>query len=201
MKGTGGEPHAPRAPIAPLAGPARSVVLAPRAGVAPARFARAAASRPILGRAAHRHSDGAAAVPTPASSLSSSTAGSSSTGWRTGSSARARFHESEGSTVAAQRARRADRLSSASSALGRRAWRGTCPAAAPIRRAPGIPRTANRRPRTSGDGRARRSVENPYRAGDSGVPNGIRTRVTAVKGRCPRPLDDGDVSETGVAWV
>jgi hypothetical protein len=27
----------------------------------------------------------------------------------------------------------------------------------------------------------------------SGVPNGIRTRVVAVKGRCPRPLDDGDV--------
>ena len=25
------------------------------------------------------------------------------------------------------------------------------------------------------------------------APNGIRTRVTAVKGRCPRPLDDGDV--------
>src|SRR6185436_127032 len=25
-----------------------------------------------------------------------------------------------------------------------------------------------------------------------GVPNGIRTRVTAVKGRCPGPLDDGD---------
>ena len=24
----------------------------------------------------------------------------------------------------------------------------------------------------------------------SGDPNGIRTRVTAVKGRCPRPLDD-----------
>ena len=26
-----------------------------------------------------------------------------------------------------------------------------------------------------------------------GVPKGIRTPVTAVRGRCPRPLDDGDV--------
>ncbi len=26
-----------------------------------------------------------------------------------------------------------------------------------------------------------------------GVPRGIRTPVTAVKGRCPRPLDDGDL--------
>ncbi len=25
-----------------------------------------------------------------------------------------------------------------------------------------------------------------------GVPKGIRTPVTAVKGLCPRPLDDGD---------
>ena len=25
-----------------------------------------------------------------------------------------------------------------------------------------------------------------------GVPNGIRTRAAAVKGRCPGPLDDGD---------
>jgi hypothetical protein len=25
---------------------------------------------------------------------------------------------------------------------------------------------------------------------DGSDPNGIRTRVTAVKGRCPRPLDD-----------
>lgn len=27
----------------------------------------------------------------------------------------------------------------------------------------------------------------------NGVPKGIRTPVTAVKGRCPGPLDDGDV--------
>ena len=25
-----------------------------------------------------------------------------------------------------------------------------------------------------------------------GVPTGIRTPVAAVKGQCPRPLDDGD---------
>ena len=27
----------------------------------------------------------------------------------------------------------------------------------------------------------------------NGVPYGIRTRVAAVKGRCPRPLDERDV--------
>lgn len=26
-----------------------------------------------------------------------------------------------------------------------------------------------------------------------GVPKGIRTPVAAVKGQCPRPLDDGDL--------
>ena len=26
-----------------------------------------------------------------------------------------------------------------------------------------------------------------------GVPTGIRTPVASVKGRCPRPLDDGDL--------
>ena len=31
---------------------------------------------------------------------------------------------------------------------------------------------------------------------DFGVPTGIRTPVTAVKGRCPRPLDDGDEAST-----
>ena len=29
------------------------------------------------------------------------------------------------------------------------------------------------------------------RMGLRGAPNGIRTRVAALKGRCPRPLDDG----------
>ena len=28
---------------------------------------------------------------------------------------------------------------------------------------------------------------------DTRIPNGIRTRATAVKGRGPRPLDDGDL--------
>ena len=27
----------------------------------------------------------------------------------------------------------------------------------------------------------------------TGVPKGIRTPVAAVKGQCPRPLDDGDI--------
>ena len=31
-----------------------------------------------------------------------------------------------------------------------------------------------------------------------GVPKGSRTPVLAVKGRCPRPLDDGDSHKTKV---
>ena len=34
----------------------------------------------------------------------------------------------------------------------------------------------------------------PFKNGSKyGVPTGIRTPVAAVRGRCPRPLDDGDV--------
>ena len=42
-------------------------------------------------------------------------------------------------------------------------------------------------------------VQNTSRnRGFSGVPKGIRTPVAAVKGQCPRPLDDGD--EVGSRW-
>ena len=35
------------------------------------------------------------------------------------------------------------------------------------------------------------------------TPNGIRTRAAAVKGRCPRPLDDGGLGQLGsfLAWT
>jgi hypothetical protein len=46
-----------------------------------------------------------------------------------------------------------------------------------------------------------RSPHRPSHVG--GVPTGIRTPVTAVKGRCPRPLDDGDgiVRNASRAWL
>ena len=34
----------------------------------------------------------------------------------------------------------------------------------------------------------------------NGVPKGIRTPVAAVKGQCPRPLDDGDVGPQSKQW-
>ena len=36
----------------------------------------------------------------------------------------------------------------------------------------------------------------PLMVKKSGIPKGIRTPVTAVKGRCPRPLDDRDTELT-----
>jgi hypothetical protein len=36
------------------------------------------------------------------------------------------------------------------------------------------------------------SVSRSSQKKEDGIPKGIRTPVTAVKGRCPRPLDDGD---------
>ena len=40
-----------------------------------------------------------------------------------------------------------------------------------------------------------------YFRANLGVPTGIRTPVIAVKGRCPRPLDDGDVDTTNVLFL
>ncbi len=40
-----------------------------------------------------------------------------------------------------------------------------------------------------------------FRATNCGVPTGIRTPVIAVKGRCPRPLDDGDVDTANVTFL
>jgi hypothetical protein len=39
----------------------------------------------------------------------------------------------------------------------------------------------------------------PRNRGFGGVPKGIRTPVAAVKGQCPRPLDDGDGGGSGEA--
>ena len=42
---------------------------------------------------------------------------------------------------------------------------------------------------------------NYHSALNLGVPTGIRTPVTAVKGRCPRPLDDGDPDKTAISFT
>jgi hypothetical protein len=36
----------------------------------------------------------------------------------------------------------------------------------------------------------------------NGVPKGVRTPVAAVKGQCPRPLDDGDAmgDDKDIIW-
>jgi hypothetical protein len=46
-----------------------------------------------------------------------------------------------------------------------------------------------------------------FYTGKIGVPKGIRTPVSSVKGRCPRPLDDGNLGENitqkigGSRWI
>ncbi len=54
-----------------------------------------------------------------------------------------------------------------------------------------MPRWANRR--TQEMGKTKNGHQGVRFLFDAGVPTGIRTPVTAVKGRCPRPLDDGDL--------
>jgi hypothetical protein len=61
---------------------------------------------------------------------------------------------------------------------------------------------ARPQPRQTGDRRARpdrRDARNPCTAGDvAGSPDRIRTGVTALRGRRPRPLDDGAVHSRAV---
>ena len=45
---------------------------------------------------------------------------------------------------------------------------------------------------------AERPTEVGLSAESNGVPKGIRTPVAAVKGQCPRPLDDGDTVKPGL---
>lgn len=49
--------------------------------------------------------------------------------------------------------------------------------------------------------KGKRAIKNAFRTDGkafqlSGTPTGIRTPVAAVKGQCPRPLDDGRVTES-----
>jgi hypothetical protein len=79
----------------------------------------------------------------------------------------------------------------------------------PRRGACGVCReSAFRSERTHGSHPRRRMKfkKTPAEAGiflNYGVPKGIRTPVAAVKGQCPRPLDDGDAGLfpiTGRTW-
>src|SRR3989304_5682568 len=53
--------------------------------------------------------------------------------------------------------------------------------------------------RTNGANEIRKGAFSPF-SNFIGVPTGIRTPVAAVKGRCPWPLDDGDVKSFYVNW-
>ena len=45
-----------------------------------------------------------------------------------------------------------------------------------------------------------RSTRDTENTSKTGVPKGIRTPVAAVKGQCPRPLDDGDTHFLTFFW-
>ncbi len=55
-----------------------------------------------------------------------------------------------------------------------------------------VPQTVWSNPTASFYGRERQQKSRQNGGSFIGVPYGIRTRVTAVRGRCPRPLDEGD---------
>ena len=57
---------------------------------------------------------------------------------------------------------------------------------------PSHPPACGRKPRKTCASRRGPPAGRRFASHGGGVPNGIRTRVTNVKGWCPRPLDDGD---------
>ncbi len=66
-----------------------------------------------------------------------------------------------------------------------------------------LPERANKLPprRQSGQeaSRDRPPISRNQVSENAGIPHGIRTRVAAVKGRCPRPLDERDEAQPLVA--
>ncbi len=62
----------------------------------------------------------------------------------------------------------------------------------PSLNAPGGAATAGQPSKSAHCGSPSRSCERSERLAKAGVPTGIRTRVLALKGPRPRPLDDGD---------